>query len=152
MLRTGNSTRLRRVESGAVAVEMALLLPILLLLVLGIIQYGMYFFARQGGSDAVRDAARRAAVSDPATCAAFRSQVISDLGSVSDDPTHATITRTYDQANPALVQVGDTVTVRVAFSSFDMHVPIIPMVKDGWVDMTVKARVEFVPAQPETCS
>jgi Flp pilus assembly protein TadG len=144
--------RRRADERGAVAVEMALLLPILLILVLGIVQYGLWFYARQGGSDAARDAARRAAVGDPATCAAFRAQVAADLGSYRENPEDTVITRTYQKADPARVQVGDTVTVKVAFDSHDMNVPLVPVPKDGRVDLTVKARVEFVPKQPEVCS
>ena len=48
----------RRDDTGAVAVEFALLLPLLLLLVLGTIQYGSYFYSTQAGSDIARDASR----------------------------------------------------------------------------------------------
>src|SRR5687768_5644922 len=64
--------RHRRTESGAVALEFALVVPIFLLLVLGTIQFGIYFWAAQGGSTAAREAARRAAVGDFPTCSAFR--------------------------------------------------------------------------------
>ena len=142
----------RRSESGAVAVEFALILPVLLILVLGIIQYGMYFHARQGGSDIARDAARRAAVSTPATCADFRTMVRGDIDDLTGSGATATVTRTYTKANPALVQVGDTVHVSVVFTSYDLNIPLVPIVEDGVVEMKVDARVEFVPAQPETCS
>ncbi len=141
----------RRSESGAVAVEFAFILPILLILVLGIIQYGMYFYARQGGSDVARDAARRAAVGEPAGCTAFKAMVRDNINQVTGTGSSATVTRTYTKANPALVQVGDTVTVTVSFTSFDLNVPMVPMVQDGVVATTVKSRVEFVPTQPETC-
>ena len=142
----------RRSESGAVAVEFALVLPLLLVLVLGIIQYGMYFYARQGGSDVARDAARRAAVGDPATCSSFRTMVRDNIDDVTGSGSTATITRTYTKANPSLVQVGDTVTVTVSFTSYDLNVPLVPLVEDGRVDSTVKARVEYVPTQPQACT
>lgn len=142
----------RSSESGAVAVEFALILPVLLILVLGIIQYGMYFYARQGGSDIARDAARRAAVSTPATCSAFRTMVRDDIDDLTGSGTTATVTRTYTKSNPAMVQVGDTVHVKVAFTSYDLNIPLVPIVEDGMVETTVDARVEFVPTQPETCT
>lgn len=144
--------RLRRAESGAVAVEFALILPVLLVLVLGIIQYGMYFYARQGGSDIARDAARRAAVGTPTTCADFRTMVRDNIDDVTGSGSTATVTRTYTKANPTLVQVGDTVTVTVSFTSFDLNVPLVPIVDDGTVASTVKARVEYVPSQPPDCT
>jgi Flp pilus assembly protein TadG len=134
----------RRSESGAVAVEFALILPILLILALGIIQYGMYFYARQGGSDVARDAARRAAVGTPSTCAAFRTMVRNNIDSLTGSGTTATVTRTYTKSNPTLVQVGDTVTVKVSFTSYDLNVPLVPMVQDS--------RVEYVPTQPQACT
>lgn len=131
---------------------MALVLPILLLLVLGIIQYGLYFHARQGGSDAVRDAARRAAVGDPVSCEDFRELLTEEISSLRSKAASTVITRDYVQVDPDRVQVGDTVEVRVAFDSHDLNIPIVPMVDDGRVDMTVTARVEFVPEQPEDCA
>jgi Flp pilus assembly protein TadG len=136
---------------GAAAVEFALLLPILLLLVFGTIQYGMYFWAMQGGSDVARSAARRAAVGDPATCADFRATVLSDIDGLTGSGATATVTRTYQTAIPSTVQVGDVVTVHVEFSSFDLQVPFLPFVNNGEVTATVKSRVDFVPQQPETC-
>ncbi|WP_372736239.1 TadE/TadG family type IV pilus assembly protein [Nocardioides sp.] len=132
--------------------EFALTLPLLLILVLGIIQYGLYFAARQGGSDISRDAARRAAVGESADCASFRAAVKSNIGGVvGASPDDAVITRSYTRADPALVQVGDTVTVKVAFDSHDLHVPFVPTPGNARVETTVIARVEYVPTQPETC-
>jgi Flp pilus assembly protein TadG len=52
------SRRHRESQRGAVAVEFALVLPILLLLVLGGIDWGYYFFASQIVSNAAREGAR----------------------------------------------------------------------------------------------
>lgn len=141
----------KRDARGAAAVEFALLLPVLLLLVFGTIQYGMYFWAMQGGSDVARDAARRAAVGEPATCDDFRRATLADIDSLTGPGGTAAVTRTYETAIPGTVQVGDIVTVRVKFTSFDMQVPFLPFVNDGMVDSTVKSRVDFVPQQPESC-
>ena len=142
----------RHGQRGAVAVEFALLLPLLLLLVFGTIQYGMYFWAMQGGSDVARTAARRAAVGDPATCADFQRAVRADIDSLTGSGATATVTRGYEMAMPSAVQVGDIVTVTVRFTSFDMQLPFLPFVHEGTITSTVKTRVDFVPQQPETCS
>lgn len=65
--------RLHR-QRGAVAVEFALVLPLLLLLVLGGIDWGYYFFVGEIAGNAAREAARSAAlmpgaIADPCTTA-----------------------------------------------------------------------------------
>lgn len=142
----------RRDHRGAAALEFALLLPILLLLVFGTIQYGMFFWAKQGGSDIARTAARQAAVGKPVTCYEFRRDVLADINSLTGSGGSATVTRAYQTATPSTVQVGDTVTVTVTFTSFDLQIPLLPFVHDGKVTSTVETRVDFVPQQPETCS
>ena len=55
----------RRREDGAAAVEFALLLPLLVLLLFGFIQLGLAFNARIQATNAAREAARLAAVGIP---------------------------------------------------------------------------------------
>lgn len=50
--------RPERNESGAAAVELALILPVLLTIVLGIIEFGYLFFVQASVSGAARDAVR----------------------------------------------------------------------------------------------
>lgn len=54
----------RRRENGAAAVEFALVLPILVALLLGMIQLSWYFFVANGASSSAREAARRIVVGD----------------------------------------------------------------------------------------
>jgi Flp pilus assembly protein TadG len=134
--------RARRGEGGAAAVEFALLAPIVLLLVFGIIQYGLYFWADQGGSDAARDAARLAAVGKPIDCSDFQDDVQSSIDKMGNN---FDITRTYNDTDGiAGITVGDTVTVTVEFDSIDLHIPFLPFIQDGRVSSTAKARVEFI--------
>ncbi|MFC6288450.1 TadE/TadG family type IV pilus assembly protein [Nocardioides sp. GCM10027113] len=144
--------RPRRVQTdhGAAAVEFALVVPILLLLVFGIIQYGMYFWAYQGGSDIARDAVRLSAVGDPATCTDFRNEVRGQITGLTGSGGTATITRDYDSSGDVLV--GDKVTVTVSFTSFDLQLPFLPFVNNGRVTSTAEAMVEYVPAPLEDCS
>ena len=120
--------------------EFALIVPMLLLLVLGMIQYGFYFWALQGGASAAREAARRAAVGQPTSCVTFRTAVGANLdGLGSGTPT---ITRTFSQVPP---QPGSEVTVTVAFDSHDLGIPLIPLADDGRITQKATARVDYVP-------
>ncbi len=147
--------RSRRAERGASAVEFAFVLLPMLYLVFGIIQYGLYFWAMQGGSDIARNAARVAAVGTRATCTAFRADVGADISSFGGASSAGTITRSYSKAEGntgTTVQIGDRVTVQVRFDSLDLNFPYIPLPHDGEVRELVRSRVDYVPSQPETCS
>lgn len=136
------------------ALEFALIMPIFLLLVLGTIQYGIYFWAAQGGSTAAREAARRAAVGDFPTCTAFRSDIKSRIDSLGEEAT-AVISRNYHKGPGNVdsgVEVGDVVTISVTFRTPTIDVPIVPFLKDGVVTESADARVENVPtAAVESC-
>ncbi|GIH08926.1 hypothetical protein Rhe02_69930 [Rhizocola hellebori] len=58
-----------RRDRGAAAVEMALLLPLLLMLIFGIIEFGLLLTAQIGVTEAAREGARAATV-DPSASAA----------------------------------------------------------------------------------
>lgn len=62
--------RAQRDESGAAALEFALVVPILLIIVFAIISYGYMFSVRQALTQAAAEGARAAAVSTPSTQAA----------------------------------------------------------------------------------
>lgn len=138
------------------AVEFALVLPLLLLVVFGLIQYGFYFWSMQGGSAAAREAARQASVGKPAGCTEFRSYVRDRIGAVGD-AAGATITRSYSNElgtpkSAADVEVGDLVTISVEFTSIDLNFPMLPFIDDGLVSQTAQARVDYVPTTPESCA
>ena len=151
--------RTRRSERGAVAVEFALVMLPLVVLLFGAVQYGFYFWALQGGSDIARDATRLSAVGDSATatCTAFRSEIRDQINGLSGDGASATITRTYidAQSPPNGPTEGDTVKVSVRFKSIDMHFPFIPFINDGVVTSNSTSRVDYIEDrahQPENCS
>lgn len=143
-------------ERGAAAVEFALIVPILLLLAFGTIQYSFYFFAKQGGADIARHAARLSAVGNPATCSGFQTAVRQRVTEFSGaaDPQAAVVSRSYAKGpgnSASTTEVGDIVTVTVQFTSHDMDIPMIPFIEDGLVRETAEARVDYVPEEPESC-
>jgi len=144
--------RKRDAENGAVAVEFALVMLPVIVLLFGMIQYAFYFFAMQGGSDIARSAARLSSVGRPATCADFRAALSAQIDDLTGTGTTATVERTYNRQVPDEVTVGDTVAVVVRFTSPDMNFPFIPFINDGVVTARAESRVDYVPSQPETCS
>jgi hypothetical protein len=121
-------------------------------IIFGLIQYGLYFWAYQGGSDVARGAARLSAVGKPADCASFVDEIEKQVGSLAASAGSTTVTRSYDMSASPNVQVGDTVTVTVKFKSVDLNFPFVPFIDDGLVTAKALARVDYVPEQPEACS
>lgn len=104
--RGARRARNRGRETGASAVEFALVLPILAALLLGIIQFGWYFFVANSASSAAREAARRVVVGD---CwgGAFQPFV------TGQSPTTTSATYTPADLSSDTVLVGDPVTITV---------------------------------------
>jgi Flp pilus assembly protein TadG len=149
--------RARRPEAGAIAVEFALVMLPLIVLTFGLIQYGLYFWAMQGGSDIARSAARAAAVNDESTraCTAFKADLREQINGLTGSGATATITRTYvDTESPSGVTSGDTVKVSVKFKSINLHFPFVPFIRDGLVTSTGTARLDNADPDnpPATCS
>jgi Flp pilus assembly protein TadG len=96
----------RRREEGASAVEFALVLPILAALLLGIIQFGWYFFVANNASSAAREGARRVVVGD---CwgGAFQTFVKGQA------PTTTTASYAPADLSSDSVLIGDQITVTV---------------------------------------
>lgn len=95
-------------ERGAVAVEFALLLPVLLLILLGIMEFGRGYSAQIALSQSARESARIMAITDDA--AAARSAATSSAGLLdpalmtvsiaSRDPNNPSATATVDDCEP----------------------------------------------------
>ena len=75
--RAAGFSGLRADECGAAAVEFALVLPVLLLLVFGMIDFGRLLFTRNNLQSAVREGARIAAARPDPTDGAARDRVVS---------------------------------------------------------------------------
>ncbi len=83
----------RRDERGQALVELALVIPILLVLVLGIFDFGRAWNLHQTITDAAREGARKAVVYDPAvTQDTVVNLIRQKIGLVGLDPNQAVIT------------------------------------------------------------
>jgi len=108
----------RKDQDGAAVVEFALIFPIFVLIVMGIIQFGWYFFNAEATNSAAREVARRVVVGD--CWAGGRDAMARGLspqmtGSVTVSP------------SPSSLHVGDKVTITVTSDSELVNfVPGIP--------------------------
>lgn len=139
-LRRGHGMRARqllraRSERGASAVEFALIVIPLFVLLLGIIQFSLWFWAYQVGSHAAREGARVAAV-NPCDTAAIQARVVDRVGGA------GTGVSTPPPTKPSPVKVGDTVEVSVSFTPRS----IAALFTLPAINKSAEARVENVPA------
>lgn len=146
--------RLSRAESGAAAVEFALVSGVLFMLIFGTIQYGLYFWSLQSGAHSAREAARQAAVG-ALTCDEFKAAVLNNSrgeqsGSVTATRTFYTDESLTSGANPAVI--GGAVKVVVSFKSIDLGLPFVPFLDDGRVSERAVARVENVTSNSVNCT
>ena len=125
--------------------EFALILIPLLVLCFGMIQYGMYFYSAQAGSNTANAAARQLSVGNCQGSGALQSYVDGQLGAAKT--ASATITTAFvnsdgTAATAATVKTGGTVTLTISFDTLNMNFPFVPFLDDPTVDRTVQARVE----------
>ena len=137
--------RARRGQHGAAAVEFALIVTPLLVLCFGMIQYGMYFYSAQVGSNTANAAARQLSVGNCQGSGALQSFVDGQLGAASTasaNITTAFVNSDGTTATASTVKTGGTVTLTISFDTLNMNFPFVPFLDDPTVDRTVQARVE----------
>lgn len=147
-----HETRRRRArEGGAAAVEFALMVLPLFMLLLGIIQVGFWMWAKQAGAAAALEGARAAAVSPD--CTNFNAFVQGRVGSAaaSWSGSGRGVVRSVAPAagnTSGSIKVGDTVTVQLKFAPVGAQT-LIPM----WPDVaeTATARIENIPSTSGAC-
>ncbi len=134
-----------RRDRGAAAVEFALVLPILLLIVFALIQYGLYFYSAQTGSNTANAATRQLSVGNCQTSGSLQTFVDDRLGAASTGS--ATVTPVFRDIDGATstaadVEVGGTVELTIEFPTVNLNFPFVPFLDDATVSRTVTARVE----------
>lgn len=133
--------RLRpRRQEGAVTVEFVLILPILLLLIFGIIQYSYFFFQVQEGALAAREGARSSAVGEVEDIGTFVDNWVSSASGagVSGEACYDDL-----DANGTL-SVGDNLRVTVTFQATSFGFAFVPFPQGGQVVQVADTRVEDV--------
>lgn len=126
--------RVRRSEEGQTLVEFVLVAPVLLLILFGIVQFGVAFKNSMVVTDAVRAGARKAAVSATATnpTATAQQAVIGAAGDLDASKLHVVVTSTW--------RAGDSVTVS---ASYPYQIDILGIVvASGDLHSTTIERVE----------
>ncbi|WP_427016404.1 TadE/TadG family type IV pilus assembly protein [Pseudarthrobacter sp. P1] len=103
-------------ERGAAAVEFALLLPVLLLLVMGIMEFGRAYNVQISASQAAREGARYVAVNYPSIYFSADTAKTTALDAAPGLPAGTTVSIEYKQANGGAAGAcasGSAVTVTV---------------------------------------
>ncbi len=108
------SSKPSRRERGAVAVEFALVAPLFLTVLLGIVEYGNFFRVQISVTQAAREAARAMAVADP-TASAATQQASAQAAAAAASPTINSSAFQYTFSSPACSS-GQTMTVTIKYS------------------------------------
>ena len=131
-----------RQRLGSVTVEMALVLPLVLLFILGLFEYGRYLMTLQLFNNAAREGARLGIV-DPKDTAAITARVDAMTGGL--DKTQLTISPSCEKAGGGAVSCaaaasGDSVIVTVGYR----YKMIWPLAFGNQLNLssTVKMRIE----------
>lgn len=142
MRRRTPATRARS-ESGASAVEFALVSSVLFLLLFGIIQYGLYFNDSLNTRQGVREAARHAVVesfSFDSGCttgnnaAKLLCSAREEIGAVSGETKVKVVATTWAKGSPVTI---------CAMVHSDV-IGLLPMPNDGWITSKTRMSIEQV--------
>lgn len=126
------------------------MLPFLLVLVGGILQFSWYLYALQSGTSAASDLARRVSVGDCQAAAEQLALVNDRLGPADSGSTPLSVVMSPAGAiEPD--DIGITVEVTVTFETADFHLPVISEFYDPTVTRTASARVEDSESTPGGC-
>lgn len=136
----------RRGDTGSTALEYALVVPVLLLVMFGIIQYGMYFWSASTAAASAREAAREMAVGTDWDCT--RTAALEKAGQASFGGTPTAQLGYLNAANTA--KVGDRLRVTVTVHSFNLE--LLPLPGDGTVTQSAESRVSNLPPTPVACA
>lgn len=134
-----------REESGSTLVEFALVVPIVVLVLLGILQYGYHYWALETGAASAREAARRMAVGTAAACTTAEAVSRVQFPAVGSSVPTAQVSYVTTRA------VGNVVRVTVSFQSLNLGIALLPLADGGRITQVSQARIENVPATDLAC-
>ena len=136
--------RSARDERGSTLVEFALVVPLVLLVVFGVVQYSYIYFSKETAAATAREAARRMSVGTQWACT--KAEAESRAGTASVGSLLPTAIVSY----PNGTDIGDRVVVTVTLHTLDIG--LLPVPDHGVVVETATARIENVPYAALTCS
>lgn len=140
-------------ERGAAALEFGLVVPIVLMMIFGIIQYGFMYWSLQTASATAREAARSLIVGTTEACTLDRAEELADNPAVGGGAPVA-VARYFDTSGTATMGPveGGMVEVEVSLTTLNLNMPFLPLPDGGNVVQTAQARVENVPPVPLPCT
>jgi Flp pilus assembly protein TadG len=138
--------RRRRDAEGAAAVEFALVFPILMLVVFGILQYGLYFFDAHGTRSGVREAARLGVVQTDVAGSCNNANYMAELKCAAKDQVDAI-------SGPIAVRVETTewkkgTALVVCAEVQSQVVGLLPMPDDGLIRSKTQMSIEVDDTPP----
>jgi hypothetical protein len=139
--------RSRRDETGAAAVEFALVTPILFLLVFGIIQYGLWFNDSLNTRQGVREAARMGVVGNYGATAGCAGSGMQKLACEATQQIDAVTGTEYVKVNAASWTKGQPLVV-CAYVKSDGGVGLLPMPGGGWIFSRTQMSIEKATPAP----
>lgn len=107
---------LSRSQKGQALVEFALVVPLLLILVFGIIEFGMLWKSQQVLTDAAREGARSAVVADPDVSEADVYQVVYDALDRGAVACEDCVDIQPENFKTAMVSTGSPITVSIEYT------------------------------------
>lgn len=138
----------RRSGRGAAALEFGVIVPVMLMLFMGIVQYGIFFWGMSAGSSAASELARRLSVGACSTVTDQQAFAVQRLGSAS--PAAPTVAVSYQAVNGSPLAApgerGGNVKVSLRFAVPNLHLPLVPVPNGGTISSDANARVEVLPA------
>ncbi len=145
----------RQTDAGASAVEFALVVPLLLLILLGVIQYGVGLYQVQVFTSLVSDAAKNAATGI-SSCSAFTSTVRSMADGSGVDGASVSVRVSWLAQDPsnAYIPSGSATRLGLAkvtatFTPFQLAVPFVPF--PSQITRTQSAPVQDLGTQTGPC-
>jgi Flp pilus assembly protein TadG len=145
----GVRARRSRDERGASAVELALVLPLLLLVVAAIVDYGMFFDNSLNVRQGVREAARQAVVeaAPTGTCASTEGGFLAQLGCTTRDRVGAIAGETYVRTFYTSWSRGSTLTV-CSMVRTEGLTGLVPLPDHGYVRSRTDMSIEVTDPVP----
>jgi Flp pilus assembly protein TadG len=125
------------------AVEFALVFPLVVAVMFGIIQYGVYFWGRSTAAASARESARQLAVGTDWTCSHDEAVAKTDRAGNA-----VVVTRRYVNATNTAA-VGDLVEVTVHAKTLAPN--LLPLPSHGAITEVATARVANIPTGPLGC-